>query len=846
MDNIPPAPRWSPASWLGGNNDGDGNGDEGDELQNWSSLIGIVTAICGNVLIALALNVQRYAHTRLHRKKAWARARARLALRGRHQNGDGSGSRNGNGAGPYGAGSNGYGSGEGNGTVGRYSDDSDDSDGSIRGSSETDPLARSPRAGSYDGYRDEDEDDDDENHDDSHDGINGHGNSKDKPKVASTYLQDPYWWLGQVLITVGEMGNFLAYGFAPASIVSPLGVVALVSNCVIAPIFFKERFRPRDFWGVIIAIGGAVTVVLSAKTEETKLGPHEVWGAITTMEFEIYLGVSCGLIVLLLWLSPRYGNRTILIDLGLVGLFGGYTVLSTKGVSSMLSSTLFGAFTTPVTYVLVFILLSTAILQVRYVNKALQRFDSTQVIPIQFVLFTLSVIIGSAVLYRDFERTTKEQAAKFIGGCLLTFFGVFLITSGRPRHDDGDGDEPTLSEVEGIEETIGLANQDRAPPPTPPRRRNPPSRSGGSSRASRVSFSDTVHEHDGYPTPRSAPSAPRRPLSHGPNDDDNDDNESEYHDDHDHPDAPLLSNPWQDTLSTPPSRPSPGLHTFSADSLISAIHIPSAAGASTTTLSYASPTDHHLELSSAAAAPTTTNPQPIPTASKTTPALPTLSNTAVLTPPSRVSLPLSTPGSIPHHHQRPAHDTRDGAREGREHRPTTPRAPASTSRLPPSHLYSPSPFSGTVSAVVGDTLRALAGGNFHFRHGHDGADENGAYHDGSRSEGEEGYRDTDDDDTRVGDGRERSGSGSGGLRGRARSLSQTLGLAGLFGGESSSSASAAGAGAGGSAGGSVGGNKNKSKRRGTGTGLRREGGGGGMFGGPLVRARSGSASEEGR
>ena len=97
-------------------------------------------------------------------------------------------------------------------------------------------------------------------------------------------------------------------------------------------------------------------------------------------------------------------------------------------------------------------------MQVRYVNKALQRFDSTQVIPIQFVTFTLCVIIGSAVLYRDFERTTPEQAAKFVGGCLLTFFGVFLITSGRPRQDE---DEDTLEDVEGVEETIGLAEQGR-------------------------------------------------------------------------------------------------------------------------------------------------------------------------------------------------------------------------------------------------------------------------------------------------------------------------------------------------------------------------------------------------
>lgn len=122
----------------------------------------------------------------------------------------------------------------------------------------------------------------------------------------------------------------------------------------------------------------------------------------------------------------------------------------------MLSSTLWRALTTPITYVLLAILIGTAIMQVRYVNKALQRFDSTQVIPVQFVMFTLSVIIGSAVLYRDFEKATTENVGKFIGGCLLTFFGVWLITSGRPRNDDDDEED---SDEEG-EERIGLADQE--------------------------------------------------------------------------------------------------------------------------------------------------------------------------------------------------------------------------------------------------------------------------------------------------------------------------------------------------------------------------------------------------
>lgn len=118
----------------------------------------------------------------------------------------------------------------------------------------------------------------------------------------------------------------------------------------------------------------------------------------------------------------------------------------------MLSYSLWKAFSTPITYVLVVVLVGTAISQVKYVNKALQRFDSTQVIPVQFVLFTLSVIIGSAVLYRDFQKATPDKMIKFVGGCLLTFFGVWLITSGRPRHDDEDED---YSEEES-EERVGL------------------------------------------------------------------------------------------------------------------------------------------------------------------------------------------------------------------------------------------------------------------------------------------------------------------------------------------------------------------------------------------------------
>lgn len=277
-------------------------GDVGAKIREWSSLIGIVTAIVGNILISFALNIQRYAHIRLAREQdernaSWsdrvktqrhrdygtqqaeiAEERAKVNLSAPAEDDQPTKDQNGHGT------SN-------NGSAGR--------EGSISSRSSSDSTIKQ--------------------------------SEKVSPKEdKESYLRSPYWWAGIVLMILGEAGNFIAYGFAPASIVSPLGVVALVSNCIIAPVLLKEQFRLRDFLGVVIAIAGAVTIVLSAKNSETKMGPDDVWAAITRWEFETYLGITAALIIALMWASGKYGEKTVLIDLELVGLFGSLSLAVPK------------------------------------------------------------------------------------------------------------------------------------------------------------------------------------------------------------------------------------------------------------------------------------------------------------------------------------------------------------------------------------------------------------------------------------------------------------------------------------------------------------------------------------
>lgn len=280
----------------------DADADHEHQAQRWSSFIGIIVAICGNILISFALNIQRYAHVRIEQEAEGQRVRMRSR---RHVS------------------TSTYGS-----IDVPYRDDPNDNSNNVSGGA---TARREPRDRQDQPYRDYETEEEGHDHLDRSvlsDQTVRPGDKDMEHNDRANYLHSPYWWAGIILMTLGEMGNFLAYGFAPASIVSPLGVVALISNCVIAPFLLKEQFRRRDFWGVIVAIAGAVVVVLSAETSETKIGPHEIWVMITKWEFELYLGLTAALIVTLMCLSDKYGGRTILIDLGLVGLFGMSTRLA--------------------------------------------------------------------------------------------------------------------------------------------------------------------------------------------------------------------------------------------------------------------------------------------------------------------------------------------------------------------------------------------------------------------------------------------------------------------------------------------------------------------------------------
>ncbi|EDO45127.1 predicted protein, partial [Nematostella vectensis] len=256
---------------------------------------------------------------------------------------------------------------------------------------------------------------------------------QEKSNNETHYLKSKVWWCGLILMVLGEVGNFSAYGFAPASLVAPLGTTTVIANAVIAVVFLKEKIRYQDVFGVLLAIVGAFLLITFSTKDYAELTGQELAFYMKQWPFLFYLVIEIVAFCVLLYVQMRYNLENVVVFLLLVALLGSLTVISAKAVSSMINITLGGdnQLGYPLLYIMLIVMVTTAIAQVKFLNRAMKSFDATVVVPTNFVLFTISAIISGIVLYREFYGLTFLEIFMFLFGCVLSFIGVYYITSDR-------------------------------------------------------------------------------------------------------------------------------------------------------------------------------------------------------------------------------------------------------------------------------------------------------------------------------------------------------------------------------------------------------------------------------
>ncbi|CAG5119069.1 unnamed protein product, partial [Candidula unifasciata] len=253
------------------------------------------------------------------------------------------------------------------------------------------------------------------------------------------YTKEVLWWLGLVLMGGGELFNFTAYGFAPASVVAPLGSTTVVANLFVAAMFLKEKIRSENLFGCALAIIGAFLLVTFSSDNAKVMGSYEITRSLAQPIFVAYVCLEMILLSGLLILLYCRGVKHVLVYLLISSVTASFTVISAKAVSGMvqLSVVGFNQWNKPVFYAMLVVLILTALIQIKFVNLAMKTADATIVVPVNFVIFTISAILAGIIFYREFYGMTGVQMTMFLFGCALSFLAVYFIAVGKTDNSVG-------------------------------------------------------------------------------------------------------------------------------------------------------------------------------------------------------------------------------------------------------------------------------------------------------------------------------------------------------------------------------------------------------------------------
>ncbi|XP_015416439.1 PREDICTED: NIPA-like protein 2 isoform X2 [Myotis davidii] len=252
---------------------------------------------------------------------------------------------------------------------------------------------------------------------------------------ARPFFRSLLWWGGALLMALGETGNFAAYGFAPITLIAPLGCMSVTGSAFISAMFLKENLRASDVLGMTLAFAGSYLLVNFAPNISQAISARTVQYYFVGWQFLVYVILEILIFCILLYFYKRKGMKHIVILLTLVALLASLTVISVKAVSGMIAFSVTDKMqlTYPIFYIMLIIMIASCVFQVKFLNQATNLYSTATVVPINHIFFTTSAIIAGIIFYKEFLGAAFLAMFIYFFGCFLSFLGVLLVTRNREK-----------------------------------------------------------------------------------------------------------------------------------------------------------------------------------------------------------------------------------------------------------------------------------------------------------------------------------------------------------------------------------------------------------------------------
>lgn len=251
-----------------------------------------------------------------------------------------------------------------------------------------------------------------------------------------------------ITMIVGEIANFVAYIFAPAVLVTPLGALSIIVSAVLAHFILREKLQKMGVLGCVLCIVGSTVIVLHAPEEKTPISVEQIWELAIQPAFILYASAAIAVsLVLMLHCSPRYGTTNIMVYLGICSLVGSLTVMSIKAIGIAIKLTIEGINQAVYvqTWVFAMVAISCIVTQLIYLNKALDTFNTAIVSPIYYAMFTTLTILASAIMFKDWSEQSASSIASEICGFITILSGTTVLHSTREPDPPSNIDYTPLS-----------------------------------------------------------------------------------------------------------------------------------------------------------------------------------------------------------------------------------------------------------------------------------------------------------------------------------------------------------------------------------------------------------------
>lgn len=185
-----------------------------------------------------------------------------------------------------------------------------------------------------------------------------------------------------------------------------------------------------------------------------------------------FLAISLS-VYLIYWVAPIHGQTNILVYISICSAIGSLTVVGCKGLSIAIKLTLEGhsQLGSPLSWFFLISVIVCITVQMNYLNKSLDIFNTSLVTPIYYVMFTTLTITASAILFKEWEQLNTKNIVGSLCGFATIVCGVFLLHAFKDVNFSlrdlipltGNRSRPA-SQGEGISIVVMETNRGTTPP----------------------------------------------------------------------------------------------------------------------------------------------------------------------------------------------------------------------------------------------------------------------------------------------------------------------------------------------------------------------------------------------